>query len=251
MAELARELITDANLLVGALVAFAAGVLSFASPCVVPLVPGYLSFMTGLSGQDLESGTKGVRSRVVIGGLLFVLGFAIPFAMLGFAAGLLNTLLQNRAWQIALGLVVVMFGVLMASGRLMREYRVRDEAPSGGMASAPVLGFIFGVGWVPCIGPALAAILALAASTGATGVKGAVLAFIFALGLGLPFLLIGVLFRRMAGALGFLRRNARNLQVVGGVMLSLVGLMIAVGWWNDFLLWIQTQPFFQSFEPPV
>ncbi|HEX9889765.1 MAG TPA: cytochrome c biogenesis protein CcdA [Nitriliruptorales bacterium] len=251
MADLARELITDANVLIGALVAFVAGVLSFASPCVVPLVPGYLSFMTGLSGQDLQAGSKGARSRVVAGGILFVLGFAIPFAMLGFAAGLLNTLLQNRGWQVALGLLVVVFGVLMASGRLVREYRVADEAPKGGVASAAALGFIFGVGWVPCIGPALAAILALAASTGASGAKGAVLAFVYALGLGLPFLVIGVLFRRLAGALDFLRRNARNLQVVGGAMLGLVGVLIAVGWWNDFLLWIQTQPFFRNFEPPI
>lgn len=251
MAEAARELITNANLLVAAAIAFFAGVLSFASPCVVPLVPGYLSFMTGLSGQDLQQGTRGARSRVVLGGSLFVLGFAVPFAMFGFAAGVLNTLLYNRVWQIVLGLLVITLGLLMASGKLVREYRVSHEAPKGGIASAPVLGFIFGVGWVPCIGPALGAILALALSTGATGTRGAVLAFIYALGLGLPFLIIGVAFRRMAGAMDFLKRNARNLQVVGGGMLSVVGVAIAAGWWNDFLIWIQTQPFFRNFQPPI
>lgn len=251
MAEAARELITNANLLVAAAIAFLAGVLSFASPCVVPLVPGYLSFMTGLSGQDLQQGTRGARSRVVLGGSLFVLGFAVPFAMLGFAAGLLNTLFYERVWQIVLGSLVVVFGLLMASGKLVREYRVSHEAPRGGIASAPVLGFIFGVGWIPCVGPALAAILTLAASTGASGTRGAVLAFVYALGLGLPFLVIGVGFRRMSGALAFLRRNARTLQVVGGGMLSVVGIAIAAGWWNDFLLWIQTQPFFRDFQPPI
>lgn len=248
MQDAVRSLITDANVLVAAAVAFAAGTVSFASPCVVPLVPGYLSYITGLSGQDLAEGGVRTRGRVVFGSCLFVVGFAVPLTMIGVAVGAINFLYTNRLAQVVMGLLVILFGVLMASGRLMREFRVADDAPGTGLAAAPVLGFVFGVGWTPCLGPALAAILTLAYGGG--GVRGGTLAFVFALGLGLPFVLFGLAFRRLSGTLAFLRRNARTLQVAGGGLLVAVGVMVATGLWQEFISWLRIQGFFDV-TPPI
>src|SRR6056297_1137198 len=122
MAETVQALIVDANLLVAAVIALAAGLVSFASPCVLPLVPGYLSFVTGLSGQDLAEADARARGRVLVGSLLFVLGFAVPFTMLGFAVGTVNTLARSTTAQVVMGSVVALLGLLMALGRLNREY---------------------------------------------------------------------------------------------------------------------------------
>ena len=242
--------ITDANLLLAAGVAFAAGVLSFASPCVVPLVPGYLAYMTGLSGAELGEESAGGRARVLGGGLLFVLGFAVPFTLLGVLGGTVSAALQTRAWQIALGLLVVALGLaftgLLPFDPLRRAVRVTDEAIDKGVLGGLPLGFVFGVGWTPCIGPALAAIFGLTLAQGGNAARGGLLAFVYALGLGLPFVLAGLLFRRASAALGLLRRHARGLQITGGVMLTLVGAAIATGAWSTFVAWLR--PLVGSFE---
>jgi cytochrome c-type biogenesis protein len=243
------ELILDANLLIAAAVAFAAGVVSFASPCVVPLVPGYLSYMTGLSAGAL-SATDGSRLRVLAGGLLFVLGFAIPFSLLGLLGGSLSAALQSRGWQIALGLLVVALGLaftgLLPFDLLRREARVSDQAVDRGLLGAMPLGFVFGVGWTPCIGPALSAIFALSAATGASALRGGVLGFVYAIGLGVPFILLGLAFQQAGRTMAFLRRNAHVIQVVGGILLVLVGIAIATGVWQLFIRWLQ--PLIGGFE---
>jgi cytochrome c-type biogenesis protein len=248
--ERASDAIWNANLLVAGAIAFVAGLVSFASPCVVPLVPGYLSFMTGLSGEELASSGARARGRVFLGSVLFVAGFAIPFVMLGsFVAA--STFLATTTWvQQVLGVVVIALGLLMASGRLMREFRFMHRAPDAGLAGAPILGFVFGVGWTPCIGPAAGAILTLAGSvSGGVSYRGAILGFLYAFGLGVPFILFGLLFNRTAGALAFLRRNARSLQLVGGGVLVLVGIALVTGLWDLFIRWLR--PMISGFTPPI
>ena len=247
-------LIRDANVLLAAGIAFAAGIVSFASPCVVPLVPGYLAYMTGLSGAEIRDGSSGGRARVLGGGLLFTLGFAIPFTLLGLLGGQLSTALSTRPWQIGMGILVIFLGVAMTGllpfDLLRREARITDEAIDKGMLGALPLCFVFGVGWTPCIGPALGAILTLStAQSGGSPARGGILAFIYALGLGLPFILFGLVYGSAGRALGFLRRNAQKIQIAGGVMLSLVGVAMATGLYERFVVWLR--PLIQGFEPPI
>lgn len=233
-----------------------AGLVSFLSPCVLPLVPGYVSYVTGLAGADLDAAVgvdplgrpvgdgvavavrRKVQTRVVAGVGLFVLGFTTVFTVIAFAAGGLGGLLLDYApiLERVVGAIVIVLGLafLGVIPGLSREVRVR-KLPASGLAGAPLLGAVFGLGWIPCLSPTLAAVQGLAYTQGSAG-RGAILAVAYCLGLGLPFILFGLGFQRLLGALTVVRRHSIWVTRVGGVMLVGVGLLLLTGYWNDLVI---------------
>jgi cytochrome c-type biogenesis protein len=236
----AQQLVTTGNLLLAMPVAAAAGFISFASPCVLPLVPGYLSYVSGVSGQDVEHGRREL-GRVVAGVALFVLGFSLVFMALGATLGALTSwLLTNRGLitRIA-GVMVIVMGLFLAGvikpAFLYRERRLRADKVPGGLAGALPLGMIFGLGWTPCIGPTLGAVLGLAAVGGGGAERGAILLFAYSLGLGVPFLIAALGFRGAVGRFPALRRRFRLFELAGGGMLVVIGLLLVSGLWDSLL----------------
>jgi len=222
--------------------AFAAGFVSFVSPCVLPLLPGYMAFLSGASGH-LE-GRSG-RGRAVVGSLAFVLGFSVVFVSFGALFGGLGSSLRThqRPLEIVFGIVTVALGLFFAgwwpSRWLQRERRVH-HLPRASVLGAAALGFTFALGWTPCIGPTLAAILGLAASSsGATELRGSLLAFVYCLGLGVPFVVAAMATEWMSVVSAWLRRHSRALGRVGGTLLVAIGLAEATGEWHTFVLWLQ------------
>jgi cytochrome c-type biogenesis protein len=239
-AQQAQELVTTGNLLLAMPVAAAAGFISFASPCVLPLVPGYLSYVSGVSGQDVERGGRQI-GRVVAGVALFVLGFSLVFMALGATLGALTSwLLTNRGLitRIA-GVMVIVMGLFLAGvvkpAFLYRERRLRGDRIPGGLAGALPLGMVFGLGWTPCIGPTLGAVLGLAAVGGGGVRRGAILLFAYSLGLGVPFLIAALGFRGAVGRFPALRSRFRLFELAGGGMLVVIGLLLVTGLWDSLL----------------
>jgi cytochrome c-type biogenesis protein len=228
--------VLSGSLLLALPIAAFAGLVSFFSPCVVPLLPGYLSYATGLSGADLEDGRRG---RMVLGTSLFVLGFTFVFVALGTLSGALGDLLWEYMTPIsrALGVVTIIVGLAFIGLMpwLQRDVRVH-RVPAVGLAAAPLLGVLFGLGWTPCIGPTLAAVQTLALTEGTAG-RGALLSVAYSLGLGLPFVIAGLAFRRMLGAVAWVRRHQVWVTRAGGAMLVLVGVLLVTGVWSQ---WIQS-----------
>lgn len=229
---------------VGFVAAFAAGIVSFLSPCVLPLIPAYLSFMTGLTIAEL-SGRRGGSARVMVPAVLFVLGFSLVFVGLGISATVLGQfLVQYRGIAEKVGGVLVMaFGLLMLGiikvPWLYGEARA-DMAASRrfGRAAALVMGMSFAAGWTPCVGPILGAILGLAAGqTGDIG-RGALLLLAYSAGLGVPFLLVALLFERVRPLLGWLNRHAVTVNRVAGVLLIIVGALIVTGRLGTLATWL-------------
>ena len=232
-----------ASLLLAIPLAIAAGLVSFVSPCVLPLLPGYLAFLTGATGT-IEG--KSGRGRAFTGSVAFVIGFALVFVSLGALFGGLGSDLQShqRILEGVFGVVTIALGLFFAgwlpSAWLQRERRVH-RLPRVTILGAAALGFTFALGWTPCIGPTLGAILGLAGSnSGATALRGSILAFFYCLGLGIPFVVAALATEWMATVSTWLRRHARVIGVIGGVLLIAIGVSEVTGLWHTFVLWIQT-----------
>ncbi len=229
--------------LVAIAVAFAAGVVSFLSPCVLPLIPAYLSFMTGLTAAELAQEDRRT-ARVLAPALLFVAGFSVVFVALGATASVLGDFLSEYRVVIekAAGIAVIAFGVLMLGiikvPWLYGEARVdMEKSRSFGKGAAFVMGMSFAAGWTPCVGPILGSILALAASSGSVG-QGVVLLLAYSLGLGAPFILVAVLFSRVGGLMRWLGRHSLVINRVAGVLLIVAGVLILTGRLGVFATWL-------------
>ena len=293
VAESFVEVVTDGSLLLAMPVAVIAGLVSFLSPCVLPLVPGYLSFVTGLTGEELgdtraarsasarstaeavpgQSAGQAVaarpgsaasdgdllvrtpapvrRGRVLAGSLLFVAGFSAVFVTGGALFGGLGSVLagHQRTVDLVLGALTVLLGLVFLGlvPGLQREVRFH-RLPHPGLAGAPVLGVLFGVGWTPCLGPTLAAVQTLAYREASAG-RGALLTAAYCVGLGVPFVLTGLAMRRALGAFDVVKRHYGLVMKVGGALLVLVGLLLVSGLWEDVM--VELRGWVSGFETVV
>ncbi|MFZ3582432.1 cytochrome c biogenesis CcdA family protein [Loktanella sp. DJP18] len=232
----------DASLLPAMAIALVAGLLSFLSPCVLPIVPPYLAYMGGVSVTELDE-TAAARRRVMVAAFMFVLGLSTVFLLLGMAfSSLGRALLQWQGWFVPIaGTVVMIFGAhfigVFRIGFLDREARLATGDNGGGAFGAYILGLAFAFGWTPCLGPILGTILGLAASEGDVG-RGTVLLAMYAAGLGLPFLAVAAFFPRLRGPMNWMKRHMARIERTSGLLLWTVGLMMVTGQFTAFSFWL-------------
>ena len=241
------QIVFSGQLLLALPIALVAGLVSFASPCVLPLVPGYLAYVGGIS----DPGAKRDRSRVLTGVALFILGFAIVFIAYGAAFGALGYWLvrwQDVVVRVLGALVIVMGLVFIGQFSFLQRTIKPSWRPATGLIGAPLLGIVFGLGWTPCIGPTLAAISALSVGSGSPW-RGALLGLFYCIGLGIPFLLVALGFDWVAGSVSFVKRHIRAINVIGGVLLVVIGILMVTGIWSDLMS--QFLAVIQGFEPAL
>lgn len=227
--------VLNGTLLVALPIALLGGLVSFFSPCVLPLVPGYLSYVTGVTGTDLAEARRG---RMVAGASLFVAGFTAVFVSGGALFGYFGVTLQEQQGTLSkvLGVLMILMGVFfmgLMPWMTQREFRFHKK-PATGLVGAPLLGALFGVGWTPCIGPTLASVLALSSQQSSAG-RGAILTVAYCLGLGLPFVLAAVAFRKALGAFGWVKRHYVWVMRIGGTMMIITGLLLLTGAWDSLV----------------
>ncbi|MEV5534058.1 cytochrome c biogenesis CcdA family protein [Streptomyces prunicolor] len=227
-----NETVFSGALLLALPIAVLGGLVSFFSPCVLPLVPGYLSYVTGVSGTDLGDARRG---RMVAGASLFVLGFTAVFVSGGALFGYFGQTLQEQKDVLSkiLGVFMILMGVFfmgLMPWLTQREFRFHKR-PTAGLIGAPILGALFGIGWTPCIGPTLASVIALSSQQSSAG-RGAILTVAYCLGLGVPFVLTAVAFRKALGAFGWVKRHYVWVMRVGGTMMIVTGVLLLTGAWD-------------------
>ncbi len=234
------DLALSGPLLGAVAVAVLAGLASFLSPCILPLVPGYLSYVTGLAGADLDSGHR--RGRVIAGISLFIAGFAAVFIALIVLAtsAAMQLMVHRRLIETVAGVAVIVLGLAFMGlvPGLERQWRIQ-RLPAAGLVGAPVFGMVFALSWAPCTGPTLGAVIALGSTTGSQ-VRAVTLAVAYSLGMGLPFIAVGLGFQRLIGVIKFIRRNSRWVTRIGGALLVLVGLALVTGVWSDLMIALTT-----------
>jgi cytochrome c-type biogenesis protein len=235
-----NETVYSGALLLALPIAVLGGLVSFFSPCVLPLVPGYLSYVTGVTGTDLGEARRG---RMVAGASLFVLGFTAVFVSGGALFGYFGQTLQEYKDTLSrvLGVLMILLGVFfmgMMPWLTQREFRFHRR-PATGLVGAPLLGALFGIGWTPCIGPTLASVVALSSQQASAG-RGAVLTVAYCLGLGVPFVLTAVAFRKALGAFGWVKRHYVWVMRIGGTMMVATGVLLLTGAWDSLVSQMQT-----------
>ncbi|MFF8600807.1 cytochrome c biogenesis CcdA family protein [Streptomyces sp. NPDC015232] len=235
-----NQTVLSGALLLALPIAVLGGLVSFFSPCVLPLVPGYLSYVTGVTGTDLGEARRG---RMTAGAALFVLGFSAVFVSSGALFGFFGWSLQSYRGILSdvLGVLMILMGVFflgLMPWLTQREFRFHRK-PVAGLAGAPLLGALFGIGWTPCIGPTLAAVNVLAANEASAG-RGALLTFAYCVGLGLPFILTAIAFRKALGAFTWVKKHYAWVMRIGGGMMIVTGVLLLTGAWDSMVSTMQS-----------
>ncbi|MEU6576129.1 cytochrome c biogenesis protein CcdA [Streptomyces sp. NPDC046805] len=235
-----NQTVLSGALLIALPVAVLGGLVSFFSPCVLPLVPGYLSYVTGVAGTDLAEARRG---RMAAGAALFVLGFTVVFVSGGALFGFFGSTLRDHQGALTktLGALMILMGVFfmgLMPWLTQREFRFHKR-PATGLVGAPLLGALFGIGWTPCIGPTLASVQGLAMNQASAG-RGALLTVAYCIGLGVPFVLAAVAFRKALGAFGWVKRHYVWVMRIGGTMMIVTGVLLLTGAWDRLVQEMQT-----------